>query len=307
MRVAVTGASGLLGLAILRQHRSDCRLLALTHRQRLRPDGFDVAAVDLDDGEHLRRTLRAFSPDWVVHAAAATDVEWCESQPSAAHRTNVELAGSVARATADVQARLLLISTDSVYDGPGPHDETSPTMPCNVYARTKLAAEQLVARIDASALIARVNFVGWRSDGRGLLGWAVRELRAGHRIQGWADVWFSPLSAPDLADACVDMMKRELTGLYCVGGADGLTKLDFLRAVGREWGFGADRIGACVMGDAGARAARPRDTRLRSARAETALGRPLRGIVSALRPLKAEELATRSFFATVLPAGEMEA
>jgi dTDP-4-dehydrorhamnose reductase len=135
MKIAVTGAAGLLGRDLVQGFSSDHEVVALT-----RQDG------DITDANRMRELLTAIKPDIVVHAAAIADVDACELHPVEAFRVNAEATRSFTEIVRDLGAGMAHISTDAVFDGTSerPYVETDPVNPISVYGRTKVAAEDYV-------------------------------------------------------------------------------------------------------------------------------------------------------------------
>jgi dTDP-4-dehydrorhamnose reductase len=134
-------------------------------------------------------------PAWIVHCAAATNVDWCESHPVECMRVNAEAAGALARAARSIGARLVYISTDSVFDGvSGGYRETDPVSPVNHYARSKASGESAVLDEIPDALVLRTNIYGWNLQSKhSLAEWALARLEGGEVVPGFRDVSFSPL------------------------------------------------------------------------------------------------------------------
>ncbi|HVH31737.1 MAG TPA: NAD(P)-dependent oxidoreductase, partial [bacterium] len=148
-RVAVIGSRGQLGsdiVAVLRAAGSR-EVFAFT-----RDD------VDVTDAEGVRRAIGAARPTVVINCAAFVRVDDCEDRPAQAFSVNALGADNVARASAEVGARCVYISTDYVFDGqkPQPYTEGDPPSPVNVYGTSKLAGEYLVRSRCPDALIVRV-------------------------------------------------------------------------------------------------------------------------------------------------------
>lgn len=276
-RLLITGASGLLGGAVLFRGRDAMDILACTHETSLCPRGFETREIDLASETHAKDLVKGFKPDWICHCAAVTDVDLCQRQPATARRLNVTAAETLARAAADNGARLLLISTDSVYDGRrGWYVETDATGPLNEYAASKLEAERRVREFLPEVLIARVNFYGWNLKPKhSLAEWVLGQLDAGVSVPGWTDVFFNPLFNMDLADCLNAMMARGLSGIYHVAGSERCSKYEFARAVAAEWGYDPEAIRPTELVTAGLGAPRPLDTSLRCDKLSRALNHVL--------------------------------
>ena len=287
----VTGASGLLGSnLVLAAAERGLPLVACHGRRAVRLPGAANVPLDLLDEAATRRLLESVRPATIVHCAAAADVDWCESHPDAAHRINADASRRLALIASELDARLVHISTDSVFDGRrGNYDESDEPSPVNVYGRTKLAAETLVAACAPSSLVIRTNFFGWSPMGRrGLAEWILSRLESGLPVPAFFDVRFSPLHATDLADFVLDMIAAGLHGLYHVAASNSCTKYEF--AVELAQTFDRDRaaIERASVQEAGLRAERPRDTSLQTGRVVRDLGRPMPLVASGIERLRAQ-------------------
>jgi dTDP-4-dehydrorhamnose reductase len=138
MRVAVTGAGGRLGSAIVKQ-LGDAGFVDEVL-------GWDLPEHDLDDPSSAERLVSASRPDAVVHCAAWTDVDGCARDPGLAMRRNGTAVAEIAEACVRVGAALIVISTNEVFDGlrtdGRPYRPTDRPNPANPYGAAKLAGEQ---------------------------------------------------------------------------------------------------------------------------------------------------------------------
>jgi dTDP-4-dehydrorhamnose reductase len=138
MRVAVTGAGGRLGSALVKQLGG-----ASFVRQVL---AWDLPEHDLDDPQSAQRLISKYRPDAVVHAAAWTDVDGCARQPDLALRRNGTAVGEMAEACVSSGAALVMVSTNEVFDGLRtdgvPYRPSDLPHPPNPYGAAKLAGEQ---------------------------------------------------------------------------------------------------------------------------------------------------------------------
>ena len=152
-RVLITGALGQLGQALARVLSSGMDLL-LTD---LEPGGSGVTPCDITSWEQVKETVRSFKPRFIVNAAAFTDVDGNEREPEKARLVNTTGVEHLLAAGVEVEARLVQVSTDYVFDGTaGPYLEGDKPAPLSVYGRTKLEAELLVLERDGH-LVIRAN------------------------------------------------------------------------------------------------------------------------------------------------------
>src|SRR5580704_18795391 len=131
MRVTIFGASGLLGRALMREWSGD-EVVGLMSRD-----------ADIRDAAQVQSAIQGTRPQWVVLAAAYTDVDGAESNPDRALSVNRDGALNVAQAAKQAGARLLFLSSDYVFDGKktAPYETADERNPQSVYGRTKAEAE----------------------------------------------------------------------------------------------------------------------------------------------------------------------
>jgi dTDP-4-dehydrorhamnose reductase len=281
----IAGASGFLGAnALLEAIDAGREVAGAFHSTPVHWKGIDTFEADLDTPEATSGLLDSVRPDWVLNCAALADVDGCERDPAAARRINTDMARTLAASCRAAGARLLHISTDSVFDGKrGNYSEKDEPSPINVYARTKLDGERAVAEEFPDALIVRTNFFGISPGERtGLADWVIKELTAGNRVPGFTDVVFAPLLANDLARVLFAMMDSGLSGLYHLGSSTRVSKFDFVALLARSLGLDEKLVQPARISDGALRAARPRDTSLCSARAESALGQRMASVESSI-------------------------
>ncbi|MGC1650080.1 MAG: SDR family oxidoreductase, partial [Candidatus Sulfotelmatobacter sp.] len=166
--LVVTGASGLLGASVLRSASElGWETVGLCHQHVIRDSTIQVARVDLTDDSATRKLLFDLRPDAIVHCAAATNVDWCEDNPNEAQAINVQASAVLAETAATLNARLLYVSTDSVFDGQrGGYAETDEPAPLNVYAKSKLAGERETLQRHPAGTVVRVSIYGWNAQNK---------------------------------------------------------------------------------------------------------------------------------------------
>ena len=246
-----------------------------------------TTGIDLREPGGFRALLDRARPTWVIHCAALTDVDACESAPGLAYTVNATMAGEVAAAAAAVDAGIVYISTDAFWDTPGPHREDTVTAPLNIYTISKLVGEDAVRGANPRSLVVRTNIFGWSPIRRRKLAeWILGELEAGRDVPGFSDVYFNPLLANDLADVLFELTDRGLTGLYNVASSDIVTKYAFAVTLAKEFGYDPARITAASIAETNPRALRPRDTSLDVARISRLLGRLMPTVADGVRGLR---------------------
>jgi dTDP-4-dehydrorhamnose reductase len=272
--VLLTGGRGLLGTPLAAQLSAAGADVCVT----------DLPEVDVTDAASVDAAVSDFAPDVIVHLAAWTDVDGCESDPERAADVNGVAAGLVAEAAARAGARLLYVSTDYVFDGGGdqPHDEDDPVGPLSVYGRSKLDGELRVRASGATHWIARCQSI----YGRGRKSFAdaiLARARAGEPLRVVTDQVVCPSYAPDLAEALASLIDRAPPGVYHVANDGWCSWYEFARAVLDESGLGDTAIEPITAAELGRPAPRPANSRFVCDRLAAATGSRPRPWRDALR------------------------
>ena len=221
MRIVITGAQGQLGRDLqqtLRGHQ--LTLLDLPTFDLTRPD--------------CGRVIAEAVPEVVIHAGAYTDVDGAEGNPALALAVNAEGTERVARAAADIGARLIYISTDYVFDGRGtrPYVETDPTHPVSVYGASKLAGEQRALACCQNTLVVRTAWL-YGLHGRNFVKTILKLAAERPKLTVVADQRGCPTFAEDLADMIGQLVAHPAQGLLHVTNAGECTWHEFAAEIVR--------------------------------------------------------------------------
>ncbi|MDV2502348.1 MAG: dTDP-4-dehydrorhamnose reductase [bacterium] len=214
MRLVVTGAGGMLGRAL-------SRVLASAEVECL---PFPSSALDVTDRRAVEEALRSERPDWVVHAAAFTRVDDCETEQGRAMAVNAEGTLHVAEAASAVEARVLYVSTDYVFDGrkSTPYAEEDEPAPLNVYGQSKLEGERVLQKAlpDGRWVIVRTAWM-YGEGGRNFVDRIIERSEAGQQLTVIDDQVGTPTWTVVVAWAIQVIVKAQLAGIYHVvsGGA----------------------------------------------------------------------------------------
>jgi len=239
MRLLIIGASGLLGINLAMEATREHEVIGVD-RGKLKSAPFQVLRADILKMDEINSTLDATNPNWMVNCAALANLEKCEADPLQARNLNTDLPGELATVCAKRNIHFVHISTDSVFDGTreGAYTEEDEPSPPGVYSQTKLDGEHAVEQANPQAIIARVNFYGWSLGARrSLAEFFVNNLSEGKNVNGFTDVIFCPMWVNHLSRLLIEMLKKDLHGLYHVVGARAMSKYQFGVEVARTFGL----------------------------------------------------------------------
>jgi dTDP-4-dehydrorhamnose reductase len=294
-RLVITGGSGLLALNWAYLMRSKWEVILITHLHSVALSGTRSYRMDLGNPRGVSHGIEELSPDLLVHAAAVTNVDRCETDPGQAHQVNAESAKIVAEASSSSGTQFIHISTDQLFGDSGSvFLETDRPQPLNEYGRSKLLAEQLVSEACPRALVLRTNFFCWGfAQRQSFSDWIIYNLRAGKSLTLYEDVFFSPILADELAQAAHELIERGSAGIFNVVGDERLSKYEFALRLADRFSLPRTLIKRSTLPRDGSIAARPRDMSLDNTKAKNALGRGLGTIRAYHDALYAQEISGR--------------
>jgi len=226
MRVTIFGASGLLGKALISNWTGD----AVT--------GLGSRDADIRAAERVRQVVQETRPEWIVLAAAYTDVDGCEGNPELAFAVNRDGAVNVATAAKEFGARLLFLSSDYVFDGKKttPYESEDSRNPQSVYGRTKAEAEIRLLELMPDCCIVRTSWlfgVGGKCFPDTIL-----KLAAGRpALDVVNDQRGCPTYVVDLAGAITQLCRRSACGIVHVTNAGDCTWFEFAQQIVRSAGL----------------------------------------------------------------------
>jgi dTDP-4-dehydrorhamnose reductase len=232
VRLLVTGASGMLARDVLRAGERAGYELA----------GLDRSELDITDVADVERAFASTRPDAAVNCAAWTDVDAAETHREQAQAVNAHGAGNLARVAAAAGTRLVHVSTDYVFSGeaplddtgaPRPYVESDPTGPRSVYGRTKLEGELQVLAASKRNTVARSSWL-FGVDGHNFVATMLRLASEREAVQVVTDQVGCPTWTGHLAPALLGLIEREVAGVVHLAGTGYVSWNGFAREVFRQ-------------------------------------------------------------------------
>jgi len=192
--------------------------------------GIAYQRADLSRKEELKKVILDFFPDFIINAAAYTNVNRSETERELAWKINVKGIENISQYARAVDAHIIHISSDYIFDGKnGPYTEADRPNPVSYYGRTKLAGENALSISGTSSTIIRTNVLyGPAKHSRpDFVKWAVDSLRSGKTIRIVTDQLNNPTYLDDLVTAINSIILMRKQGIYNIGGAEFLSRYDF--------------------------------------------------------------------------------
>ena len=220
MRVLVFGASGLLGKALMRQW-SDDEVTGLSSRD-----------ADIRDPNRLLQIVQQARPDWIVLAAAYTDVDGCESNRELAFAVNRDGPVNLCEAALSVGARLMFLSSDYVFDGEKttPYETGDQRNPQSVYGKTKAEAEIKLLELNPHCCIVRTSWL-FGSGGKCFPDTILKLAANRPALDVVDDQRGCPTYAEDLARAIIQLCHKNASGIVHATNAGDCTWFEFAKYI----------------------------------------------------------------------------
>lgn len=250
MRILITGSNGLLGQKIVKRCvKHNIPFIATSKGGNRNPDcpNEQYVALDICDESAVRSCINTYQPTAIIHTAAVTNVDYCETNPEECHLVNVTATSFLWEAAKSVGAHFQLLSTDFVFDGEnGPYSETDKVNPLSVYARSKVAAEKLLME-DAHSnwSIARtiiVYGIGHQLSRSNMILWALEALPKAQKMSLVNDQFRAPTWADDLAYGCMEIILRQQQGLFHLSGPETIPVDEIVKRIARYLNYETNTI-----------------------------------------------------------------
>ena len=267
-RLLVTGYGGFVAGSVvwqaLRSGQWDVYALSLLETPQER-DRFHCRQFDLCDAAALEAAFAEIAPAAVIHAAALADIDFCQSNQEAARRVNVGVTAHLAQLCRRSGAKLIVCSTDSVFDGlKGMYTEEDLPRALNFYAETKVEAEQLVRETVPNGVVTRLGLVMGLpvlGAGNSFLARMQQSLERGEQVKFPANEVRTPVDVITLGAALLEIAGNTFTGTIHLAGSTRINRCQMACFLAKRLGYRPELI---VATDSNAIAGRaPRPTTLR--------------------------------------------
>ncbi len=231
-RILITGSNGKVGKRLVQKFSENA--LFEIHTASLEENSLcrdvEYTQLDISKKNQVKALFHKFFPDLVINAAGYTNVDLCETNKELSWSINVKGTENIAMSSWAIDAHIIHISSDYVFDGKeGPYTEEDIPHPISYYGRTKLAAENTLRSSGARFSVVRSNVLyGAVSNGSpDFVRWVIESLRENKQIKIVTDQINNPTYIGDLIDAIESIGIYELPGIYNIGGAELLSRYEF--------------------------------------------------------------------------------
>lgn len=267
-RILVSGSNGLLGQKItdLSLLDPEIELIATSVGPNRHPvkSGYIYEEFDVVDRDRLEELVNKYHPDAIIHTAAMTNVDACESDHDRCYALNVKSVQNLIDVCQDKSIQIVHLSTDFIFDGEdGPYTEEAEANPLSYYGQTKLESELLLKKsITNWAILRTIIVYGIVNDmsRSNIVLWAKAALEKGEPINVVNDQWRMPTLAEDLAQCCLLAVKKNARGVFNASGKDLMSILEIVERVADYYGLDKSLINPISSESLNQAARRPKRT-----------------------------------------------
>ena len=220
-KLLITGSNGMLGKALVERLSKKYSIKAITRED-----------ADITDLNTITKVITKIKPDIVIHTAAYTKVDDCESNSIHAYKVNAIGTRNVAVACQRIDASMVYISTDYVFDGTknAPYIEFDAANPISIYGKTKLAGEEFVRQILNRFYIVRTSWL-YGEGGVNFVDTIINKANTEKELKIVNDQRGSPTYTKDLADKIGEIISRERYGIYHVTNSGSCSWFEFAKKI----------------------------------------------------------------------------
>lgn len=290
-KVLVTGANGLLGQKCVRTFWQHYEVLGtdiqdspyVEHRH------YHYWQCDITDRKDLLSRVQDLQPDFIINAAAYTNVDACEEDKELCWKVNAIGVENLAYAAKKTHSFVVHISTDYVFDGrSGPYTEESTPNPLGYYGRSKLAGENalIISGVDYAILRTMVLYGAGKNLRDNFAIWLIKMLRSGKPVTIVDDQYGHPTIVDDLAAAILKVVEKRQTGIFHVTGSEYVNRYEFALKLAEVFGLDKSLIKPIKTEDLHQKAPRPFHSQFVLDKMHNQLGVNTRNVEQGLRLLK---------------------
>jgi dTDP-4-dehydrorhamnose reductase len=248
-KILITGSNGLLGQKLITKLISNpnFEVVGISRGEnRVISSPFQYRDVNICDPLAVHEAFDHYKPEIVIHTAAMTNVDICESDKEGCIDLNVNATQYILDAAKKWKSHIIHLSTDFIFDGEdGPYKEEAPPNPLSFYGHSKWDAEKLVMDYPYAWSIVRTVLVYGVVPGlsrSNIVLWAKGALEKGDPIKVVNDQFRTPTLAEDLAEGCIGIAEHGKTGIYNISGPDFMSVLELVERVARFFNLSTELI-----------------------------------------------------------------
>ena len=263
MKFLITGSAGLIGSQVVKDLVTLKHVVYSCYHNEKPTYGIPIQ-LDLLDQNKIIQTLLELKPDIVIHLAAITNVDLCETKKKLTTSLNVIATKIIAKQVAKQQAFFVYVSTDYVFDGNQKmKKENDVTNPLGFYGKSKLNGEITLNNLASSWCIVRTSTpFGIHHKKKSFPLWIKENLESKKEISVLVDQFTSPTYVPNLSKMLIEIATKQITGIIHLAGATRISRYHLAELVSNKLGLEKKLLIPTQMDEMNWLAQRPKDSSL---------------------------------------------
>ena len=269
-KLLITGASGFLGWNLCHSALKNWKVYGTYLNHQVTIPGVNLFQTDLRKFEAIAEVFKTIEPDAVIHTAAASKPNFCQTHPEESYAINVTASINIARLCNEYNIPCAFTSTDLVFDGTKSfYSESDPVSPICYYGEQKVIAEEKMRGINPAIAICRMPLMfGLASSvASSFIQGTIGNLEAGKEVNLFTDEFRTPASATAASQGLLLAVEKEVSGILHLGGKERISRYDFGLLLAEIWQLPQALIKAGKQADVVMVAPRSPDTSLDSSKA----------------------------------------
>ncbi len=267
-KLLVTGASGFLGWNLCQLAKQQWDVYGTYFSKAVEIPGVTLVKADLRDFQEIKRLFSEIQPAGVIHTAAQSSPNFCQTHSEESHLINVTASCNIAALSGDYGIPCVFTSTDLVFDGLNPpYRETDSVCPVNRYGEQKVLAEQgMLERYPRVAVCRMPLMFGTAQGATSFIQPFIKALREGQELSLFTDEFRTPVSGKTAAGGLL-LALDNVEGLLHLGGKERVSRYDFGRLMADVLELPQEKLKGCQQKDVPMAAPRSADVSLDSSKA----------------------------------------
>ncbi|KOR34162.1 MULTISPECIES: SDR family oxidoreductase [Planktothricoides] len=269
-KLLLTGCSGFLGWNICQIAGKKWQVYGTYLAHPLVIPGVNLSQFDLTNYQELKHLFQEVKPDAVIHAAAASQPNFCQNHPQISQEINVTVSANIAGLCADAEIPCVFTSTDLVFDGLNPpYQETDSVCPVSFYGEQKVMAENaMLSRYPLTAICRMpLMFGNGGPVAESFIQPMLAKLQAGEELSLFMDEFRTPVSGKTAAEGLLLAVENQWQGIIHLGGKERISRYDFFRLLVEVRKLESAKLKPCLQKNVQMSAPRPPDVSLDSSKA----------------------------------------
>lgn len=230
-KILVTGSTGLVGSQLIKD-LVEANFEVYSCYNIEKPEHGIATHLDLTKNSMIAYVVRTVKPEIIIHLAAMTNVDACETQQNLASLINTKSTEILAQESAKFDSFFVYMSTDYVFDGKGMKNEKDTPCPLNFYGKSKLAGETTITKFVTSYSVIRTSTpFGIHKKKKSFPLWVKENLELRKEIPVLTDQFTSPTFVPNLSKMLIEIITKRINGIIHLAGSTRMSRYEFAKII----------------------------------------------------------------------------